>query len=127
MSDTIRVAIYLTATVPQALALQAMFKYWNRLSGRGASRRVAFYVDGDGNFHPDAEFVNLSTQRLPPLTDELYDAAIVAGKKEGHYVFDFEAIACMQRIEKAQYEERLKESAKHGATGPEVSTADARA
>ncbi len=123
-SDTIRIAVYLTATVPQALALQAMFKYWNRLSGVGGSRRVAFYVDGDGNFHPDAQFVNLSTQSLPRLTDELYEAAIVAGKENGDYVFDFDPVAWLLR---GKEEDRLKVAAKNGATGPEVSTAKARA
>ena len=110
-NDRIRVAVYLTATVPQALALQAMFEYWNRLAGVGSSRRVAFYVDGDGNFHPDAQFVNLSMEKLPHLTDEMREAVVVTGKESGDYVFDFDPIAWMLRKEKELYEERLKETA----------------
>ncbi len=108
-NDRIRVAVYLTATVPQALALQAMFEHWNRLSGLGGSRKVAFYVDGDGNFHPNAQFVNLSTEKLPRLTDEMREAAIVAGKENGDYVFDFDPIAWMLQREKELYRERLKQ------------------
>jgi hypothetical protein len=110
MKDTIRVAVYLTATIPQALALQAMFEHWNRLSRMGASRRIAFYVDGDGNFHPDAQFVNLSTEKLPPLTDEMREAAVVAGKENGDRVFDYDPVAWMLRRREEEYQERVSES-----------------
>ncbi len=116
-NDRIRVAVYLTATVPQALALQAMFEYWNRLAGLGGSRRVAFFVDGDGNFHPDAQFVNLSTEKLPRLTDEMREAAVVAGKQNGDYVFDFDPVAWMLH---GKEEDRIKVAAKLGAVGDEV-------
>ena len=109
MTDTIRVAVYLTATIPQALALQAMFRYWNQLSGLGGSRRVAFYVAVDGNFHPDAQFVNLSEQKLPRLTDEIREAAI-SGEERGDCLFDFDPVAWLLRKREDEYQDRLRVS-----------------
>lgn len=39
-------------TEKQAIAVEQMFNTWEILSRLGSSRYVAFYVDGDGNFHP---------------------------------------------------------------------------
>lgn len=47
-------------TKPQLLALHQFFKNWIPLCKAGASRKVSYYVDGDGNLHPDISF------KLPP-------------------------------------------------------------
>jgi hypothetical protein len=87
--------VKLKATVPQALTLQAFFDQWNSLGNVGSSRFVAFYVDGDGDFHPECA-VTVDRQ-LPELTDELREA----GRHEGSDVdvadddifYDFDAVA----------------------------------
>lgn len=33
----------------------AMLKYMQQLGGMGASRKVSFYADGDGDFHPQVQ------------------------------------------------------------------------
>jgi len=94
MSDErIKIAVYMDVTVSQALTLQTMFEYWNFLASAGGSRHVTFYVDGDGNFHPNCQFVNLSTKKLPRLTTEIKEAACAAGKHSGDKVFDFDGVA----------------------------------
>lgn len=69
MSERREVVIRAQCTEAQALALQIMVERWNRLGGWGSSRFVAFYADGDGNFHPKA------TIEQPPefrsLTDDM--------------------------------------------------------
>ena len=40
-------------TRAQAIALHAMFEHWRQLGKEGSSRKVSFYVDGDGDFRPD--------------------------------------------------------------------------
>ena len=77
-------------TEPQALALEAMFKYWNQLSSVGSSREVAFYVDGDGNFHPRCK-VTVEPRNVE-LTDDLEKKAIVADD-HGDRVYDYDPIA----------------------------------
>jgi hypothetical protein len=114
-NERIKIAVYMDVTVPQALAIQAMFRYWNTLSGLGGSRRVGFYADGDGNFHPNCEFVNLSTKKLPKLTDELYQASIVEGKESGDYTFDFDPIAWMIHEEKRKWEEEAEKARAEGS------------
>jgi len=86
----VKMSVYMEVTVPQALALQAMFDYWNELSGMGASRFVGFYCDGDGNFHPHAHC--MFNEELPELTDELR-AAAVQKDDEGDRMYDFDGIA----------------------------------
>jgi hypothetical protein len=79
-------------TIAQALALKAMFKYWNSLSSMGSSRKVGFYVDGDGNFHP--ECIVTTDVELPELTDDMAKAAIVEDRG-GNRIYDFDSIAWM--------------------------------
>ena len=55
MADKIKMTVSMDVTVPQALTLQAMFKTWNVFASRGHSDVVGFYVDGDGDFHPNCE------------------------------------------------------------------------
>ena len=93
--------VKMDVTIPQALALQAMFAHWNRLAGMGASREVAFYADGDGNFHPNCE-VSYSEELgfTKEEWDELHQLARVyyedSGKdrfNEPMALFDFDSIA----------------------------------
>ncbi|MCD6434904.1 MAG: hypothetical protein J7L15_00725 [Clostridiales bacterium] len=90
MSERIKMTVEMEVTIPQALALQSMFKYWDFLSDVGGSREVAFYVDGDGNFHPKC-FVSFD-EDIPELTDKLEKLAI---RKDngGNRVYDFDSIA----------------------------------
>lgn len=77
-------------TIPQGLALQAMFEYWNLLSSLGGSRKVGFYADGDGNFHPKCSIK--FDGDIPELTDELRQIAIVKDDN-GNRIYDFDPIA----------------------------------
>lgn len=97
-SKRIKMMVLMEVTIPQALALQSMFEYWNQLAGLGASREVAFYADGDGNFHPEAEY--LFSEAVPELTDDLAKLAKVSYDDSGRdsynrpqALFDFDAIA----------------------------------
>ena len=72
-SRRIEMTITLNVTVPQALALQAMFDHWNSLSSMGSSRQVSFYVDGDGNFHTHAKCK--FSEEIPELDNHLRDLA----------------------------------------------------
>ena len=89
MSERINMTIEMEVTVPQALALQSMFKYWNYLGRIGASRKVAFYVDGDGNFKPNSK-VSFN-ENIIELTSEMEELAIVQDKG-GDRVYDFDPI-----------------------------------
>ena len=92
MSDRIKMKIEMEVTVPQALALQSMFKYWNYLGNVGSSREVAFYVDGDGNFKPRSNISFESDVDLPKLTDEMEKISIVKDKG-GDRTYDYDPIA----------------------------------
>lgn len=94
----IEMTVTLTVTVPQALALQAMFDHWNSLSSMGASRQVSFYVDGDGNFHTHAKCK--FGEELPELDNHLRDLAELSDDNAGKdrfgnpmVSFDYDAIA----------------------------------
>lgn len=52
---TKKIKIEMQVTEAQALAINAMIKQWNLLGSIGKSQYVAFFADGDGNFHPDAK------------------------------------------------------------------------
>jgi hypothetical protein len=84
--------VEMKVTRPQGLALQAMFEYWNHLANIGGSRKVAFYVDGDGNFKPECAVVfNASGIEL---TDEMRESSVVEDR-EGDRVYDFDPVAWM--------------------------------
>jgi len=79
----------------QAITLREMFNYWNRLSSIGSSRYVAFFVDGDGNFHPNIKMA--FTENLPELEEKYLNSAIKQnphGYKvhEGDRFYDFDPI-----------------------------------
>lgn len=59
----------------QALALRAMFDTWEQHGKFGASRRVTYYVDGDGTFHPSIQCLDTLDE---PLTDTRREAAEVS-------------------------------------------------
>jgi len=61
-------------TKPQLLALVQFFKNWKRLCSIGSSRYVSFYVDGDGNLHPEIKFnlPNEITQEDLKLAEDCY-------------------------------------------------------
>lgn len=96
-SRKIEMTVTLNVTIPQALALQAMFDHWNSLSSVGSSRQVSFYVDGDGNFHTHAQCK--FSEEIPELDDHLRHLAELS--EDGSGVdhcgspiasFDFDAI-----------------------------------
>ncbi len=85
-----KVIVEMDVTEAQALTLQAMFEYWNRLASVGASRFVAFYVDGDGSFHPNCK-VSFS-EEVMELNNEIRRVAI-REDKDGHRKYDFDSVA----------------------------------
>lgn len=93
MTDRVEMTVSLQVTPAQGLALQAMFEHWNKLASWGSSRRIAFFVDGDGNFKPKAK-VQFS-KNLPDLTEEMKSRSVVDGQNSGDLLFDFDPIAWM--------------------------------
>jgi len=95
VSKKIKMYVEMEVTISQGLALQAMFEHWNFLSNMGSSRLVAFFVDGDGNFHP--KVTTSFSEVIPELTKELKEKAMI-GTMEGEVPFggakfDFDPIA----------------------------------
>lgn len=90
MSKKIKINVSMEVTIPQALALKSMFKYWNDLGAMGSSRKVAFYVDGDGNFQPKCNFS--TNAELPELTEKM-EQIVVCYEDDGNRVYDFDGIA----------------------------------
>jgi len=91
MTERLEMTVTMQVTPAQALALQSMFKHWNRLAGWGSSRMISFYVDGDGNFKPKCKMT--FSAAIPELTDELEKAAIVSNDGNGTMSFDFDGVA----------------------------------
>jgi len=81
--------VTMDVTPAQGIALEAMFDYWNYLSGIGSSRKVAFYADGDGNFHPNAKVEH--EYRPEHLTEEIKQLAVVK-EHDGDRVYDFDPV-----------------------------------
>ncbi len=77
----------MSVTKAQAVTLRAMFDYWNQLASWGSSRKVAFYVDGDGNFHPKCRVVG-----APEISENHRKLAILEDI-DGHRVYDFDNVA----------------------------------
>lgn len=88
--ERLTMTVSMQVTEPQALALQAMFRYWNTLGAMGSSRDVAFFVDGDGNFRPNCQW--MFSHKIAELTPELAKLAIVEDKN-GNRKYDFDPIA----------------------------------
>lgn len=85
-----KLTVVMNVTVAQALTLKAMFEYWNTLAKLGGSNYVSFYVDGDGDFHPQCAVT--VDGALPELTRELKDKAI-AHDLGGDRRYDSDGIA----------------------------------
>lgn len=79
-------------TEAQEIALKAMFEYWNFLSNVGSSRKVAFYVDGDGSFHPQ---VTVDGEK-PRMSAEFAKLAIM-NDNDGNRTYDSDNIAAKLR------------------------------
>jgi len=95
MTDRIELTVKMQVTVPQALALKAMFLYWNKLSKQGKSEMVSFFVDGDGNFHPECTVC--TSEDIPELTEEIKNSAIVETYVGPSTDFDYYPIAAILR------------------------------
>ena len=93
MSDRVEMNIKLQVTPAQGLALQAMFNHWNKMSSWGCSREIAFYVDGDGDFHPKAEVA--FSERIPTLSKDMAAKSVVKDDGDGKLLFDYDPIAWM--------------------------------
>ena len=87
MGTRFDINITMTVTRPQAIALRAMFDYWDWLGAVGSSRRVAFFVDGDGDFHPKCRISG-----GPEITKEHARLAI-AEDEGGHRLYDYDPVA----------------------------------
>ena len=90
MGERKEITIKMDVTIPQGLALEAMFKYWNYLANIGSSRYISFYVDGDGNFKPNCKIS--FNNSMPELTEELQNIAVVE-EKNGARKYDFDPVA----------------------------------
>lgn len=88
--ERLKMTVEMEVTEPQALALQAMFKYWNYLASIGSSRFAGFYVDGDGNFKPKCKIA--LSEPIRELTDEMCEIAVVEDRG-GNRNYDFDPIA----------------------------------
>lgn len=91
-ADTLKLRVEMDVTAPQAYALQQFFRMWNMLGNVGSSRYVAFYCDGDGNFHPNC--VITTDPPLPPMPQE--QLALCEGNVDrpviAEYHVDYDAI-----------------------------------
>jgi len=82
-----------------------MFDYWNCLANAGGSRRVAFYVDGDGDFKPKC---NMSFNKdIPELTKEITKLAIIEDKG-GDRVYDDEPMGWYLRDKKEKVKKKIE-------------------
>lgn len=106
--ERLTMTVTMQVTPAQALALQAMFDYWNQLSGLGGSREVAFYADGDGNFHPKCQY--LFSEKLPELTPEMRTKAVIRDN-HGDRLYDFDPVAWMLRAKEEKQVSRQAVSA----------------
>ena len=105
MKNEITMTITMSVTKPQALALTEMFRYWDYLASVGGSRRVAFYVDGDGDFHPHCQITTVPYVR--PEARFLEKALIE--DDDGNRVYDYDPVAWAIRNEKEKREKQLSE------------------
>jgi len=87
------VCVTMSVTKAQAIALREMFDYWTYLGHIGASRMVGFFVDGDGDFQPECQFV--SDPPLDNISDKVRQAAI-KNERDGNYRnYDFDGVSCL--------------------------------
>lgn len=77
----------------QAIAIKKMLDSWVSLGNVGSSRYVAFFADGDGDFHPD-----IKVKTSVPLPESERDIKWVHAKFENGNsdevgIIDYDAIA----------------------------------
>ena len=89
MNKKIKMTIKMDVTIPQGLALQAMFEDWNLHSSIGKSKRISFFCDGDGTFHPNCKI--MFNKKMPLLTDKLRKLTIVKNTHQ-EIVYDSDPI-----------------------------------
>ncbi len=92
-NNKVKMYVEMDVTIPQALALQAMFEYWNALGRNGSSREVGFYCDGDGNFRPECKIG--FDKDIPQLTDKIRANAILRNEN-GNLLYDFDRLEEVQ-------------------------------
>lgn len=102
-----KLTVTMDVTEAQALALQAMFEYWNTCSGMGASRDVGFNVDGDGDFNVACEIV--FDPPIRTLTDNLRKLAVMSDEN-GDRIYDYDRIAWAIHYGKNMYTGEILES-----------------
>ena len=73
-------------TKAQLLALYQYFKNWKRLCNIGSSKNMSFFVDGDGNLHPD---IHMKLPGYITVDEILLAKECYGGKSE----IDFDKIA----------------------------------
>lgn len=67
--DKVTMTVKFRTSPAQALALQAMFEYWNRMATIESSRVVGFFINGHDKLSPNCQ-ISLSKE-VPELTQEL--------------------------------------------------------
>ena len=84
-------------TKAQVITLQAYFGQWQQFSRIGHSTFTAFYVDGDGNFHPKIDMtvkpdLDLTEERLNQLKECCHPKSAEV-KVDSSDAFDFDNVA----------------------------------
>jgi hypothetical protein len=77
-------------TKPQALAIEEMLAWWQRLGSWGSSRNVTFFADGDGNFRPQ---ITVDGRKPEFKGSELCGEKTFRPKDGGDINIDFDPIA----------------------------------
>lgn len=101
MTDRVTMNVAMQVTPAQGVALQAMFDYWAACGRVGSSRKVTFYVDGDGDFKPDCQVTfNDPAGIFPILSGQLREetaAKAVVEDHDGDRVYDADGVAWLLR------------------------------
>lgn len=91
-SEKLEMTVKMQVTEAQALALKAMFEYWTGCGGVGASRKVGFYLEGDGDFQPKCE--TSFSREIHELTPEMSKSAVIVDQN-GDRLYDYDPIGWM--------------------------------
>ncbi len=87
--DKLKLTVTMEVSPAQAYALKEMFKWWTFCGKAGMSRKVAFFVDGDGDFHPNCE---VTTDPVLPELPKEQSAKALAEDNNGNALYDYDAI-----------------------------------
>jgi hypothetical protein len=78
MKPTVKFTIECEMGVRWVPHFLAMLRYMQKLGGMGSSRKVSFYADGDGDFHPKFKWDDALPSDAKPISsrdgDNYYDA-----------------------------------------------------